>query len=160
MLRRGTYFQATTAILRLPRGPTKWEGWREEWSEVMGERGTLGNVFLPPDVCQASTLEMLGWKTRTTKEYVVPGFSWKPQRRGLVHRWFSDTNTQMLHDQNSNALDVHNSLFFYSLKEKGNWSWLSIWLTVRVTMILLCIVSIRNWIFLLDKINHKSHSLQ
>lgn len=37
------YFQATSAILRLPRGPVEWEGrrWREE---ARPRGGKLGNV--------------------------------------------------------------------------------------------------------------------
>ena len=42
MLRRGTYFQATSAILRFPRGPTKWEGAEGRRREWRGDALLLG----------------------------------------------------------------------------------------------------------------------
>ncbi|KAK5863986.1 hypothetical protein PBY51_000965 [Eleginops maclovinus] len=41
------YFQATSAILRLPRGPVEWEGRRREVEEGgAAGGGVLGNVVL------------------------------------------------------------------------------------------------------------------
>lgn len=60
------YFQATSAILRLPRGPVEWEGRRRELREEAQPQGMLGNRV--KYVCHVQ-LEQMRWEIEWNSNY-------------------------------------------------------------------------------------------